>query len=186
MRTCSVRLFTSACARTSLASQTFPALKTHAQRFKRFHGHLVLFGLIWFALTALTYWDVSLGRSELQQLDQFWKERTATVQGNPDLLNDALCPAYQDGNRELPRPTADSATRGDEAPKKVAVTCRMLQSLDRARYQTREALTRLFRCSERTWESALLHVWCWHWVLAAGVEPAAHQSQPAPGSSTAR
>jgi hypothetical protein len=172
-------------ARIELAFQTFPALKTHAERFKRFHGFLVRFCLVWFALTALTYWDVSLGRSELQRLDQFWKERTETLQANPDLLNEALCPAYQDGNQELPKLKADDAAKADDAPKKVAVACRNLQYLDRARYQTREDLTRLFRCSERTWRSAPLHVWCWDWVLAAGVEPAGQRSEPALGSGGA-
>jgi hypothetical protein len=138
--------------------------------------------MVWFGLTAFTYWDASLGRSELQRLDQFWKERTTALQANPDLLNDAMCPAYQNGHQELPKLlNTDDAAKAD-ALKKVSLACRNLQSLDRARYQTREGLTRLFRCSERTWQSALLHVWCWNWVLAAGVEPAGQRFEPAPSS----
>jgi hypothetical protein len=151
-------------ARVELALTTFPALQTHAKRFCGLRDCLVLFSIIWFFLTGLTYWDVALGRSVLQRLDQFWKEASAAVQANTDLLNPNLCGPYQDGDANLPPAKTDP-----ENAKKLAVTCYNFQSVARAGFETREELTRVFRCSDREW-TAWFHVWCWGWVLAGDVE----------------
>jgi hypothetical protein len=157
-------------ARIDLAASTFPALKAHAARLRGLRNSLILFSLFWFFLTGLTYWDVALGRSVLQRLDQFWKDRTVALQAHPDLLDPQLCVKYHDGDPELPDPIATNTDpKKLEDAKKLALPCRHYQSLERARYEARDDLTRVFRCSDRKW-TAWLHVWCWGWVLAGNVE----------------
>jgi hypothetical protein len=158
--------------RVELAYATFPLLKPHADRFKRFHGFLVWFCLIWFLLTALTYWDVSLGRSVLQRLDQFWKDRSATLLATPELHNPLDCDVYERGDQKAPPPKSKDA--------KVAAACIHLWGIEKAREEAREDLTRIFRCSEQGWGSGPLHVWCWSWILAGGVEPEGYSCKTDP------
>jgi hypothetical protein len=156
-------------SRIQLAYTTFPALKPHAKKFKRFHGFLVFFTLFWFLLTALTYWDASLGRSVLQRLDQFWKDYSATFAAHPELRDPQIC-NYKPGQQTPP-------TSNSKDPKVIAA-CHHLSSLDRVREEAREDLTRAFRCSERSSASKALHVWCWSWILAGGVEPPGYYACP--------
>jgi hypothetical protein len=176
-------------ARLELAVTTFPALQKHSLQFRKLRGYLVLFSVFWFFLTGLTYWDAALGRSVLQRLDQFWKTHATAMQDHPDLLNPELCTAYRDGDLELPDPIPKSVdAKKLEDAKKLAAACRNFQFLNRARFETREDLTRVFRCSDRQW-TAWLHVWCWGWVLAGDVEHAdqkrAGAASPTAGSSSA-
>jgi hypothetical protein len=106
----------------------------------------------------------ALGRSVLQRLDQFWKDRTTALQAHSDLLNPQLCAEYQPGHSNVPAAKIDS-----EDAKKLLAACSNFQHLERARYEARDDLTRVFRCSDRKW-TAWLHVWCWGWVLAGNVE----------------
>lgn len=152
-------------SRIDLASQTVPGLQRNAWRFRKWRDWLIWFSMLWVLLTALTYWDVALGRSVLQRLDQFWKTRSTMLQATPELLNQALCPPYQAGQATPPpSPT-------DEEAKKIAGPCRALWSLDRSRADARTDLERAFRCEGLSRTVVPLHLWCWSGILSGGIEP---------------
>jgi hypothetical protein len=73
-------------SRIGLGMAAFPGLQDHARIFRRWRDWLMVFSVIWFGLTALTYWDASYGRSVLQRLDQFWKDRTDATRSNIDCV----------------------------------------------------------------------------------------------------
>ncbi|HXO01462.1 MAG TPA: hypothetical protein VN900_05355 [Stellaceae bacterium] len=83
--------------RRNLAVNTFPNLVSHVSKFKKLYIGLICLTFIWLILTALTYWDVAMGRSILQGIDQLNKEKATIVQSNPAAATcaasstDAIC-----------------------------------------------------------------------------------------------
>jgi hypothetical protein len=156
-------------SRIRLASGAFPGLQEHARTFRRWRDWLMFFSVIWFGLTALTYWDASYGRSVLQRLDQFWKDRTEAIRSNVDLSNHDYCTWY-DPDRDSQAKMPPTANKPEEvAAKNVKLVCGQLWYLDRAREESRADLDRVFRC-EPSSKWYVLHVWCWRATLAGGAK----------------
>jgi hypothetical protein len=55
--------------RRNLAENCFPNLVPHVRKFKALYIVLIILAFIWLLLTALTYWDVAMGRSILQGIN---------------------------------------------------------------------------------------------------------------------
>ena len=114
-------------SRLSLAIETFPGLRTHALSFRRTFSVLPLAALIWLLLTVLTYWEVALSQSVLGRLGEFYKERIAILQDNPDLIVADACPRYDPKQSAMPEIKNESA--------KIASACNHLWSLERSRHE---------------------------------------------------
>src|SRR5262249_36642493 len=57
-------------SRVDLAERANPELIPHVRRFKNVFSALIAVVFVWLTLTALTYWDIALGGSLLQHIDQ--------------------------------------------------------------------------------------------------------------------
>jgi hypothetical protein len=163
-------------ARIDLAADTFPGLRHHARKFLKWRDWLIFISIGWLVLTALTYWDVALGRSELQRLDQLWKDRTAVMQAHPDLWNRNLCSWYNPNILPSwlpPDPPFNWDPTLAEAANKLAPFCQNLWYLDRAREETHTDLDRVFGFSTRGTRQSLIaviiHPLCWGITPVGGI-----------------
>jgi hypothetical protein len=138
--------------RLDLAARAFPILQPHACRFRAWRDRLALFSLGWLLLTALAYWDASLGRASLDRLDQNWKTYTEELRDNP-----ALLPC---GEAKTP----DDQKAAEDA--RTALACRRhsyhLWMGEAAVQQVRD----VFQCRGMHRYQRVIHVWCWHWLLS--------------------
>jgi hypothetical protein len=147
--------------RINLAVSTFPALQEHVLRFGDWRRAMGWLALIAVALTALTYWDVALGRSVLERLDQNWKTRNELHRDNPELVRLRCESTDPDDAAELIDATKDKD--GDNADR-LAGACRRLARLSQYRTTERAELRRIFGCAGMSY-TIPLHVWCWHWIV---------------------
>src|SRR5208282_2606200 len=65
------------------AEEAYPSIAPHARRFAWIFGlFLPLFLLVWFLLTAATYWDVAYGGSIVQAIQHLDQQRAALLEPN--------------------------------------------------------------------------------------------------------
>lgn len=165
-----------------VAQDTFPHLRDHVKKFKTLRSLLICLGFIALALTALTYWDVARSRSALQRLDQFWHDRSVTLQAHPDLWNDKLCTWYPPGDERVrPPPTPTGAGADGE---KLAPACSAFWYSEKSRDEARNDLDRVFQCSDMSW-FRVFHIWCWRDFLAGAV-PSAPEKPTQPSEASQR
>ena len=166
--------------RIDLAETTFPALQRHAQLFRRWRQVLMLLSLGWLLLTALTYWDVGLGRSVLDRLDQNWKARGAILQDYPEFT-----PAFNPGKTDIPacdinglrsKATGSAADTATNETNRKLFACRRLNELAVSQKRTEAELQRVFGCEEMGPISTTppvmttaAHAWCWRWLMPGSV-----------------
>jgi hypothetical protein len=80
-------------SRTDLAERATPDLIGPVRRFRCFFNSLLAVVFLWLVLTSLTYWDIALGGSILQHIDQLESGRSVLLQANPGLSS---CPNTAD------------------------------------------------------------------------------------------
>jgi hypothetical protein len=156
-------------SRIAVAGEAFPGLRRHARRFRTWRDGLAFFSVIWLGLTAFTYWDVGLGRSVLQRLDQNWKNLAAAQQANPELIADPACQSMNVNNNSpglTPEaghalPLRDATPIVDDAKRTLA--CQNLARHNHGYDAATHEVKRVFRCEGVA--LSLFHVWCWRWVL---------------------
>jgi len=78
-------------SRSSLAQSAFPGLSRQAHAFSWVYNLLVWLTLLWLLLTTLAYWDVAMGRSIIQRIDEIHKDRAALYQASGDLAVPDAC-----------------------------------------------------------------------------------------------
>jgi hypothetical protein len=159
-------------SRIDSAIKAFPWLQPHARLFRIWRDGLIWASMIWVVLTALTYWDVGIGRSVLEHLDQNWKAHTQILQTNPNLASDRQCNLDYPTNVSVNPPPNANETKQDGETDHSAAACLQLSYL----YQMRELgnieLNRVFRCEDMNWLSHALHIWCWRWILSGSIPDA--------------
>jgi len=130
-----------ASSRLDLAERASPEVIPHVRRFKLVFSILLTSVFIWLLLTALTYWDVALGGSILQRVDQLEREKLTILQANPNLYG---C-ANQEGNASN---TNASTT----------VSCLRLETITHDLIRSSEDLSKFSQCRgvER-----FLFIRCW-------------------------
>lgn len=129
-----------------LAQDAFPALHPHVRKFSKIYFGLILFSFIWLFLTALTYWDVAMGRSILQGIDQLHKDQATIVQANAAFA--AAC-------------TQPNAATGDP-------NCARLETLAEKERGANVSLVDFVACKPQC--SRFIHVMRWGFVLC-GFDP---------------
>lgn len=125
-------------SRVDLAERANPELVPHVRRFKNVFSALIVVVFVWLTLTALTYWDIALGGSLLQHIDQLKQESLTILRANPDLEDCAKTPLGQ--------------------PKEPRVPCSQLQTNFQAIARANEDL---FRYSQCRGIIKILFIRCW-------------------------
>lgn len=147
-------------SRVDLAEDTYPRLREHARKFRRWRDGLALFSLIWLLVTGFAYSDAGLGRAALERLDQDWKTIVGKLKDNPMLIR------CQDNS--------DSSVVAADATAEVVQTqfaCREYNYLKIVAKTAGEQVNDVFHCAGMGPLSRFAHVWCWHWLLSGtGVE----------------
>ncbi|MGB9646352.1 MAG: hypothetical protein WCB44_14670, partial [Stellaceae bacterium] len=128
-------------SRVDLAERANPELIPHVRRFKKVFGTLILVVFLWLTLTALTYWDIALGGSMLQHIDQLKQESLTILRANP-ALEGCITP---DGNRSV-------------APDSARVSCLQLQEIAGELAKASEDLSRYSQCRG---VKKILFIRCW-------------------------
>lgn len=148
-------------SRLDLAEQTYPQLRGHAHKFRRWRDGLALFSLLWLLVTGLAYWDAGLGRAALERLDQDWKTIVAKLKDNPGLIR---CPASPDAFVAAGSPSEEVIQK--------EFACREYNYLKVVGKTAGEQVNDVFHCARMGPASRFVHVWCWHWLLSGTtVEP---------------
>ena len=111
------------------------------RRFKNVFSALIVVVFVWLTLTALTYWDIALGGSLLQHIDQLKQESLTILRANPD-LEGCITP---DGNRSV-------------APASARVSCLQLQEIAGELAKASEDLSRYSQCRG---VKKILFIRCW-------------------------
>jgi hypothetical protein len=128
-------------SRVDLAERANPELIPHVRRFKKVFGTLIFVVFVWLTLTALTYWDIALGGSMLQRIDQLKQESLTILRANPALEG---C-INQKGNRFVP-------------PDAARVSCLQLQTIAAELTKASEDLSRYSQCRG---VKKILFIRCW-------------------------
>ena len=129
-------------SRKSLAESAFPGLAQQVRCFNRAYILLICVTLAWLVLSAFAYWDVAMGRSTLQRIDQIHTDRGLLYLAAADLAQPKTCDA--------PSP-------------QQAIGCNRLKDLGEAEKQAQTDLTDFRSC--KGWWCGLLHVGHWGFVL---------------------
>lgn len=162
-------------SRLDLAEQTYPQLRGHAHKFRRWRDALALFSLLWLLLTGFAYWDAGLGRAALERLDQDWKTIVAKLKDNPALIRCSVNPDVF---------VASGDPSGEVIQKEFA--CREYNYLKIVGKTAGEQVNDVFRCAGMGALSRFVHVWCWHWLLSGTtVEPEGSGKEDAKASHSA-
>lgn len=127
----------------SLAESAFPGLSARVGWFNLLYGVLIWGTLLWLILTTFVYWDVAMGRSTLQRIDQIHRDRAALYQASSDFALPATCKA----------PTAQQA-----------VGCQRFSDLSDAETQAMADLSSFRDCNGWLCVRAL-HVTRWGFIL---------------------
>jgi hypothetical protein len=131
-------------SRSSLAESAFPGLTAQVRRFNLLYMAIIFSTFVTLMIATFAYWDVALGRSTLQRIDQIHKDRAALYQGSSDLALDNACPS--------PPPTQQ------------AIACRHFADLAAAEKVAMEDLMNFRDC--RGWLcTRLVHVVRWGFIL---------------------
>jgi hypothetical protein len=158
-----------------LAESAFPGLSDEVSQFVRALGFLLIVAVLWLIWTAFAYWDVALGRSIVQRIDQIHTDRLALYQANPEYAGpvkqgpttgefffsppQSICPSF------------DAKTGGDVAqpsPQHL-LSCWKLRDLAAAEDEAAKDLKDFRKGGNSPW-AHVLHVVRWGFVLC-GVSP---------------
>lgn len=129
-------------SRKSLAESAFPGLAQQVRCFNRAYILLICLTLLWLVWSAFAYWDVAMGRSILQRIDQIHTDRSLLYLAAADLAIPNTC--------ATPSP-------------QQAVGCNRLTDLGNAEMQAQKDLINFRSCTG--WWCGLLHVERWGFVL---------------------
>jgi hypothetical protein len=136
-----------------LARGAFPHLWVHARKFRRRRDAMAWFTVLWLVLTAIAYWDASLGHTALDRLNQTWKSTVEDLNSNPNLMH---CNDLIAGN------PAGGEVKAIDA--RTVLECRKYNFGTLTGKIAGEKVADVFQCKNMTLSRAL-HVWCWHWLL---------------------
>jgi len=125
-------------SRVDLAERANPELIPHVRRFKNVFSALIAVVFVWLTLTALTYWDIALGGSLLQHIDQLKQDSLTILRANPSLED---CAKNPPSKRDTDR-----------------VACSQLQANSQAVAKANEDLTRYSQCRGVI---KILFIRCW-------------------------
>jgi hypothetical protein len=140
-----------------LAESAFPGLVSGVRRFVLMLVALLAISLGWLILTAFTYWDVAIGRSIAQRIDQIHLDRLALYQANPAYAQPG--PPVAEGQYSPPGICGSGA--GDA---QTALACWKLHDLAQAEDEAKNDLQAFKRCGG-TWCVHFLHPIRWGFVL---------------------
>ena len=141
-------------SRRSLAESAFPGLSAQVVKFNVLYSGLIWLTLVWLVLTTFTYWDVAMGRSTLQRIDQIHRDRTALYQASADLA--------------LPKTCADPLPQH-------AVGCQRHNDLATAEKQAMSDLVTFRQCDG--WSCEWFHTLRWGFILC-GVHDTTMTDEP--------
>jgi hypothetical protein len=143
-------------SRSSLAESAFPGLSAQVRSFNILYTALICFTFISLMISTFAYWDVAIGRSTLQRIDQIHKDRAALYQGSADLALDKAC--------------------ASPPPPQQAIACRRFADLASAEKVAMEDLINFRDC--RGWFcTRVIHVVRWGFILC-GVHKGTMQAEP--------
>jgi len=141
-------------SRSSLAESAFPGLSAQVRNFNKLYIGLIWLTLIWLVLTTFAYWDVAMGRSTLQRIDEIHKDRAALYQASTDFALDKTCT--------------------DPQPQQ-AVACRRFKDLASSEASAMADLVSFRKCTG-LWCNPVVHVLRWGFILC-GLDENAMQSE---------
>jgi hypothetical protein len=142
-------------SRATLAESAFPSLSAQVYRFNIWFGFLMILTLIWLMLTALTYWDVALGRSYLLRMDDIHKDRETLYQAVPSLVT-----------ADCAKPTTENA-----------VNCRKVTDLSAAEASAKQDLAAFSACGGAGC-SSLFHPLHWNFAIGSVQHDSPVDEQP--------
>lgn len=142
------------------AGDAFPSIAWHARLFAIVYGTVLpIFLLIWFLLTAFTYWDVGYGAAIVQTLQQLDTQRTTLLQSNQqgpgaEVLTSENCTA----------PRTDTSGTAERHG-----ACAKLNSLDKEMRGARANLIDFYQAAvgQHNWYNAAAYVRPIRWGLEA-------------------
>lgn len=140
-------------SRSSLAESAFPGLTAQVRNFNALYIALIWATLIWLVLTTFAYWDVAMGRSTLQRVDEIHKDRAALYQASTDFALDKAC--------------------ADPQPQQ-AIACRRFQELAKSESSAMADLVSFRQCTGLC--NPAVHVLRWGFILC-GVHEDTMQSE---------
>jgi hypothetical protein len=148
--------------RFTLAANAFPGLVAEVDRFVLLLIMLLGFSLVWLLLTGFTYWDVAIGRSIAQRIDQIHIDRYALYQANPEFTQPGTTVPETDGDGFAyvkPKSCGDASV-----PTQHALGCWKLRDLAKAEWEATNDLAAFKRCTS-VWCVHVLHPVRWGFVL---------------------
>jgi hypothetical protein len=156
-----------------LSESAFPGLSAEVSQFVRALGFLLIVAVLWLMWTAFAYWDVALGRSIVQRIDQIHSDRLALFQANPDYAGPVktgpksgefvfspppVCPTP-----DAPASGVAGAQAGQPAAEHL-LSCWKLRDLAKAEDEATNDLLAFRRGGSSPWVH-VLHVVRWAFVL---------------------
>jgi hypothetical protein len=129
-------------SRSSLAESAFPGLSAQVRNFNVLYIALIWATLLWLVLTTFAYWDVAMGRSTLQRIDEIHKDRAALYQASTDFALNKTC--------------------ADPQPQQ-AIACRRFQELAKSEASAMADLVSFRQCSGLC--NPVIHVLRWGFIL---------------------
>jgi hypothetical protein len=130
-------------SRSSLAESAFPGLSAQVRNFNALYVGLIWLTLAWLVLTTFAYWDVAMGRSTLQRIDEIHRDRAALYQASTDFALDKACTTSQP---------------------QQAVACRRFQDLAASEASAKADLKNFHECTG-LWCNPVVHVLRWGFIL---------------------
>ena len=134
----------------ALVESAFPGLSGQVRKFNAVFLLLLLCTMVSLLLTAITYWDVALGRSHLLRIDSIHKQRAAIYETVPALVGDAY-------KKECESPATPAADR--------AFNCNKLKDLSVAEEHARKDLGAYRECAAIGCYR-IFHVMHWEFLLS--------------------
>jgi hypothetical protein len=156
-----------------LSESAFPGLSAEVSQFVRALGFLLLIAIMWLVWTAFAYWDVALGRSIVQRIDQIHSDRLALYQANPEYARPLRAGSNDEKIVVSPTicPASDASTAVAASPPDAQhlLSCWRLRDLAAAEAEAKTDLQDFRKGGSSPWVH-VLHVVRWGFVLC-GVDP---------------
>jgi hypothetical protein len=145
-------------SRSSLAESAFPGLSAQVRSFNILYMALIFCTFVSLMLSTFAYWDVAMGRSTLQRIDQIHKDRASLYQASSDFALDDACAV---------KPSTQQA-----------IACRRLKDLADAEETAKIDLVNFRDC--RGWFcKRVIHVVRWGFILCGVRKGTMHEEQSA-------
>ena len=104
----------------SLAEGAFPGLPAHVRWFNLVYTLLIIATMYCLLLTSFAYWDVAMGRTTLQRIDQIHHDRAALYEASPAFALPQTCAVPDKENAVGCRKFADLADAESQAMSDLA------------------------------------------------------------------